>query len=185
MNLDYSQALCEMVESNVLFGVYPKLFSHMVEFHADQERTLIEKCEVVLREKDKLGVDPLLVDILFEDSKEVMDSINEFRTPWEKLEILVKLAQSIERECKKYLFKVDMKIAEKWEMSADKYFPLLIYFIVLSKPKNLQANLTFVTEFSVASGSGGKRYHLTNFLAAVHTICKIAEEGQEEEVKRS
>ena len=185
LNLDYNQALCEMVESNVLFGVYHKLFSHMVEFHADQERILIEKCEVVLRDKDKLGVDPLLVDILFEDSQEVMNSINEFRTPWEKLEILVKLAQSIEKECKKYLFKIDMKIAEKWEMSADKYFPLLIYFIVLSKPKNLQANLTFVTEFSVASGSGGKRYHLTNFLAAVHTICKIAEESEVgEEVKR-
>jgi predicted translin family RNA/ssDNA-binding protein len=184
LNIEFNQALCEMVESNVLFGIYNKLFAYMIESHADQERLLIEKCEVVLRDKAKLGLDSLLEDILFEESKEVMNSINEFRTPWEKLEVLVKLAQSIEKECKRHLYKVDMAKAEKWEMSADKYFPLLIYFIVLNKPKNLQANLTFVTEFSVASGSGGKRYHLTNLLAAVHTVCKIAEEsGEREEVK--
>jgi hypothetical protein len=176
LNTDFNQTLCEMVESNILHGIYPKLFNAMIEFHTEQERVLIENCEKVKEHPDKLGFDADLEGIEFEESAQVMNSINQLRTPWEKLEIFCKLAMSIEKECKRFLYRVNVAKAEKWEMSADQYFPLLIYFIIMNKPKNLQANLTFVTEFAIAQGSGGKKYHLTNLLAAVHTICKIAEE---------
>lgn len=175
---NYTQSLCEMVESNILFGIYEKLFNQMIDFHQEQEDFLLASCEKLLSlpVASRLGFTAELEGIQFEESTEVMNKINEYRTPWEKLEVLCKLAQSIEKECKRHLYRVNYEKAERWEMSADQYFPLLMYFIAKNRPKNLQANLTFITEFGIAQGSGGKRYHLTNFLASVHTIFKIVEE---------
>jgi Vacuolar sorting protein 9 (VPS9) domain len=171
------QYIGEMVESNLLHDIYEKLFNHMIEFHQEQEMQLIESCDKLLVQLpvNRFGFDADLEGISFKDSSEVLNTINFFRTPWEKQEVLCKLAGAIDKECKRHLYKINIAKAEKWETSADQYFPLLIYFIATTKPDNLQASLTFITEFSICPNSSGeKRYHLTNLLAAIHTIYKMA-----------
>ena len=178
-NSSLMQYICEMVESNVLFDIYDKLMQHIVEFHQEQELQLRESCEKLLAQLpvSRFGFDTDLEGISFTDSLAVLETINTYRTPWEKQEVLCKLASSIDKECKRHLYKKNIPKAERWETSADQYFPLLIYFLALNKPRNLQANLTFITEFSICpSSSGEQRYHLTNLLAAIHTIFKMADD---------
>lgn len=172
-NHSIMQNVCEMVESNILYDIYDKLFLHMIEFHEEQESQLWACCDRIMNDMymTKLGIDGDLDGIKFRESAELLGTLNVYRTPWEKMEVLCKLAGTIDKECKKHLEKNNPRKAEKWETSADQYFPLLIYFISLHKPEHLQVHLTFITEFSICPGtSGQQRYHLTNFLAAIHTI---------------
>ena len=178
-NSSLMQYICEMVESNLLFDIYDKLFSNIVDFHQEQEQQLKESCSKLLEQLpiSQFGFDTDLEGITFKESIETLNAINNFRTPWEKQEVLCRLASSIDKECKRHLYKKNVAKAERWETSADQYFPLLIYFIASTKPTNLQANLTFITEFSICtSNSGEQRYHLTNILAAIHTIFKMADD---------
>ena len=82
-NTRLMQYVCEMVESNILYDIYEKLFSHMVDFHQDDEALLFESCDKLLDQLpiSRFGFDTDLEGIIFRDSLQVLNSINDFKTP--------------------------------------------------------------------------------------------------------
>lgn len=169
----------ELVESNVLHKVYDKLFTHISQYQDTEEKSFRDACEKLVKNltPDKFGFDAELQGCTFEKSALVLQKINEATTTWSKLEILTKLANSIEKECKEYLMTQNQDKAEKWEMSADQYFPLLTYFLTIQPVPNLLANVSFINELSIClQNSGEQKYHFTNLMAAVQSIQDMAED---------
>ena len=169
----------ELVESNVLHKIYDKLFTHISQYQDSEEKLFKEACEKLLKNltPDKFGFDTDLQGCTFEKSSAVFAKINEATTTWSKLEVLTKLAASIEKECKDYLHTQSTEKAEKWEMSADQYFPLLTYFLAVQSVPNLLANISFINELSIClQNSGEQKYHFTNLMAAVQSIQDMSED---------
>jgi len=181
----WMEYLCEMVESNILKSIYPKLFGHMKEFHEDKETELWNDCNKLIEQlpPENFGFDPELKDCQFKESFGLVEQLNDLETPWEKLQIITRVASTIDKECKHHLSSIKSQKADSWETSADQYFPLLTYFICLHKPKNLLANLAYIQEFTISTNSSGeKTYHLINFQAAVQSIKKMVEDVSKPQV---
>ena len=169
----------ELVESNVIYKIYDKLFTHISQYQDSAEKLFRDACDKLIKNvtPDKFGFDVELEGCTFEKSSEVFVKINEATTTWNKLEVLTRLAASIEKECKDYLQTHNPDKAEKWEMSADQYFPLLTYFITIQPIPNLLANISFINELSIClQNSGEQKYHFTNLMAAVQSIQDMSED---------
>jgi len=96
---------------------------------------------------------------------------------------LTKLAGSIDKCCKNFLLLKNHPKAERWETTADQYFPLLTYFLASYQPRYIHANLTFILEFSICpAASSEQRYHLTNLMAALQTIHQMAEDSSKPQI---
>lgn len=163
----------------ILPGVYEKLFAKMIEFSEEDESEFQRDCQVVRSCRiDKFGLDKDIEGCEFLQSYEIMQGVNGVKTPWEKLNIITKLASTIDSEIKLHLQSSSLEKAEKWAMSADQYFPILTKFIALKPIPHLIANLTFISEFSLCPmSSSEQKYHFINVLATVQSIKKHAEEA--------
>ena len=94
--------------------------------------------------------------------------------------ILPKIAKSIDKEVLGLLHRVDPVKAEKWEMSADIYFPILTYFFIMADIPNLLSNLNYMMEFGIVPlGASECGYHLTTIHAVLEGIKRMAEEAKE------
>lgn len=169
------------MESLLLPGIYEKLFQKLVEFSVDDEEQFQRDCDVLRSGNlDCFGLDAEIDTCTFSESLEVLKSVNEAKTPWEKLSVITKLSSAIDGELKRHLQGVNAERAEKWSMSADLYFPILTKFIALQRVPNLIASMTYITEFSLCPmSSSEQKYHFINILATVQSIAKHAQESRQ------
>jgi len=169
------------VESLLLPGIYEKLFQKLVEFNREDEEQFQRDCDVLRSGNlDCFGLDADIDTCTFSESYEVLKSVNEAKTPWEKLSVITKLSSAIDGELKRHLQGVNGERAEKWSMSADLYFPVLTKFIALQRVPNLIASMTYITEFSLCPmSSSEQKYHFINILATVQSIEKHAQESRQ------
>lgn len=169
----YSSYLIELVESNLLYKTYDKLFENIVIFLEDEQNTFEEQARKVyqISSASEIGVDSALAEFDFMKSMQLIETLENLKTPWEKLHVLTQLPNVMCKEIKIYLNKTDFDKAESWEMSADQYFPLCTWFLAKVHPRNIIAHLTFMSEFSLSTARASQeQYHLTNLLSAVQTI---------------
>lgn len=173
--------LCELTESSIIHPIYGRLFPHIIEFSEPAQSEFSKSAAELLRlqHSEKWGFEPCLESCRFTQSLLVLRGLVGKMTPWEKLDILIDLAGSIEQEAKAHLLAVNSPRFRNWEMSADQYFPLLMYFFCISDPPQLLATLSFVSELSVNDRSAGnRRYQLINAFAAVSSVRNMLEDLQ-------
>lgn len=169
------------MESLILPGIYDKLFQKMVEFSAEDEEQFQQDCDTLRSgNMDCFGLDADIETCTFSESYQVLKSLDEAKTPWEKLSVITKLSSAIDGELKRHLQGVNEDRAEKWSMSADLYFPILTKFIALQRVPNLITSMTYITEFSLCPmSSSEQKYHFINILATVQSIEKHAQETRQ------
>jgi hypothetical protein len=90
---------------------------------------------------DNFHIIPEIEGFTFPRTTALLNQLNDFKTPWEKLKILPQVATEIDSEVVEVLRRTNYEKAEKWQMSADLYFPILTYFLVMSEVENLIPNV--------------------------------------------
>ena len=177
----HMQYICEMTESNIVDRIYDKLFSNIKIFVSEEDEEFTENC-LKLLEVEQWGFCPDLLTLDFSESIQELMKINGKTTPWEKQDTITGFVGVFEKECKAHLVRNNPLKAETWELSADEFIPLLMYFLCIHKPQDLIANLTFIKELSISPDSSGSRtYQFTNIYAAFHSIKHLVEEHRERE----
>lgn len=177
-NIRLFSYLTNLVESLLLPSIYDKLFLKMVEFNEEDEVRFQHDCDLLRNgSAECFGLEADIENCKFTEAHEVLKSVNEVKTPWEKLNVITRLSTVIDSEIKRHLAEINAEKAEKWAMSADQYFPILTKFIALQRVPCLIANLTYITEFSLCPmSSSEQKYHFINLLATVQSIEKHAQE---------
>jgi uncharacterized membrane protein (DUF106 family) len=149
----------------------------MVKFSVDEVDVFNQNRQYLSQfTHEKFHIIPEILGFTFPRTAALLTTLNDFTTPWEKLRVLPKVAQEIDSEVMELLQRVDPAKAEKWQMSADMYFPILTYFLVMADVPNLLVNVAYILEFGIVSlGACEQGYHLTTLHAAMQGLKQLAE----------
>ncbi|KAJ3438821.1 rab gdp/gtp exchange factor [Anaeramoeba flamelloides] len=108
-----------------------------------------------------LGIDPKIYDQeIFERSQKILEKVNDYVTPNEKLECIKESCLLLSE-----LFKGQTS-------GADDFLPCLVYCLLLTNPKKLQSNITFIesySDFEMISHTA-EGYYFTNLSSSKHFL---------------
>eukprot|EP00743_Colponemidia_sp_Colp-15_P009505 GILK01010393.1.p1 GENE.GILK01010393.1~~GILK01010393.1.p1 ORF type:complete len:582 (-),score=103.01 GILK01010393.1:127-1824(-) len=171
-NRRYQQLFKEAIECYVLSALHPKIFTSLCEFSRGAEARLQRALGSLDADVASAGLKPEFKCPL-PTAVQLLQDINTYRTPWEKLKCVRNTVSSISKEVESHAkrWMRDRGVRLDVTLTADDLLPLLIGVVIQARPANLQANTLFMSEFHFVDISTNELgFHLANFTAAVAYI---------------
>lgn len=165
-----AEIICsEMTQSYLFTPIYDYLFNNLVKFYQEEQEIMLKKlAENPARyEWEGIKIEPAFKDCKFLSAIQYLNNITNFKTPFEKINLLYDVSNLFNDEAKKIYENTTKKT---FMQQGDTLASFWLYIIAHSKTPNLYAESQFLNLFKPEGSSDEKSYTVTNFIAACENL---------------